>query len=66
MTAPDRYTIVVVDQQAGDTFSLTRTPIGTTIEGTTADGHLMSGAAALELLHDVAVDQQLQSMEAGL
>lgn len=62
----DRYTIVVVDQDTGATFTLTRTPIGTSIEGTRADGHIMPGSEALALLHDITVDQQLQSMEAGL
>lgn len=62
----DRYTIVVVDQTAGATFTLTRTPIGTTIDGTRADGHTMPGNEALALLHNITVDQQMQSMEAGL
>lgn len=62
----DRYTIVVVDQTAGATFTLTRTPVGTTIDGTRHDGHSMPGSEALAILHDITVDQQLQSMEAGL
>ena len=65
MTA-QRYTIVVVDQDNGATFTLTRTPIGTTIDGTHGDGHTLAGSDALAMLHDITVDQQLESLEAGL
>ncbi len=59
MPLPPKYTVVFVDQVAGTSFTLTRTPAATFIDGAAFDGQTAQG-----ILADIVVDQMLEQMEA--
>jgi len=59
MGAPEKYTVVFVDQVSGESFTLSRTPVGSFIDGRGVDGE-----RAQQILHDVIVDQTLEQLEA--
>lgn len=59
MPLPEKYTIVYVDQSSGECFTLSRTPVGSFIEGAG-----FNGERAQSILSDVVVDQMLEQLEA--
>lgn len=59
MNAPDRYTLIYVNQITGEHFNLQRTPVGTFITGT------VGGDAALDVVGAIAIDQTLEQIQAA-
>lgn len=56
---PEKYTLVFVDQVTGRTFTLSRTPVATFI-----DGQGITSEQATQLVADIVVDQMLEQLEA--
>lgn len=59
---PNAYTVIYIDQDTSESFTLTRTPAATFVSGSE---RLRDGQVAQGILSSIVVDQMLEQIEAS-